>query len=170
MTRNSVSDRAQSLAQIPGGLFVLTVNCDGRRDARLVKWVQPCSDEPPMVMVALAKGHSVEPLIQESRCFALCQLSAEDKFLARKFAQPHANGDDPLVSLMTSTAPSGSPILDRALSFLDCEVVRHVELDSDHRIYVGQVHWGAVLNQGAPAVFYGSNGSSLNHAADQTPE
>jgi len=28
------------------------------------------------------------------------------------------------------------------------------------------VHWGAVLNQGLPAVFFGVNGSSMNHVAE----
>jgi 3-hydroxy-9,10-secoandrosta-1,3,5(10)-triene-9,17-dione monooxygenase reductase component len=156
MPEESRSDRAEAIAQIPGGLFLLTANFEDHRHAVLVKWVQQCSDNPPMVMVALSKGQPVEPLIRESRRFVLCQISADDRFLTRKFAQRE---HDPLVTLMTSTSPNGSPIIDRAMSYLDCEVVRHIELDSDHRVYVGQVHAGAVLNDGTPAVFFGINGN-----------
>lgn len=160
MARDSESDAQGAISQIPGGLFVLTAHAEGMRGAVLVKWVQQCSDSPLMVMVALAKGQTVEPLIRDSRGFTLCQISADDRFLLRKFGAGHhnGNGEDPLVSMMTAAAPSGSPIVERAMSYLDCEVVRHIELDCDHRIYVGQVHCGAVLNRGTPAVTFGGNG------------
>lgn len=151
------------MALMPGGLFVLTAACEGQTGAVLVKWVQPCSDNPAMVMVAINRGQHIEPLLRNSRSFVLCQISETDRFLLRKFTQ---NGpttpidEDPLVSIMTTVAPSGAPIVDRAMTYLDCEIIRHIELESDFRIYVGQVIAGAVLNQGAPAVQFGGNGST----------
>lgn len=167
MSRFPRSDIARAMAQMPGGLFVMTSACEGQAGAVLVKWVQPCSDSPPMVMVALSKGQHIEPLLRNSRSFALCQISESDRFLLRKFSPGGENGgptrdlhDDPLVTMTTTVAPSGSPVVERAMTYLDCEIVRHVELESDYRIYVGQVHSGALLNQGTPAVQYGGNGST----------
>jgi flavin reductase (DIM6/NTAB) family NADH-FMN oxidoreductase RutF len=157
-SRDPASDRDRAMGQIPGGLFVMTSHCEGRSSAVIVKWVQQCASNPPMVMVGLAKGQAIEPMIRDSRRFALCQISADDRFLSRKFSQSGANGDDPLVTMATRLAPSGSPIVERAMAYLDCEVVRHIELDCDFRIYVGQVHAGAVLNQSTPAVCFGGNG------------
>jgi flavin reductase (DIM6/NTAB) family NADH-FMN oxidoreductase RutF len=151
----------EAIAQIPGGLFVLTATFEGRRSGVLVKWVQPCSTNPPMVMVAIATGQPVEPLIRNSRSFTLCQISADDKFLMRKFnGSAFDPGEDPLMPLMTFTAPSGGPIVQRAMCYLDCEVVRHIELEADHRIYVGQVHAGGILHQGMPAIHWGTNGNA----------
>ncbi len=155
MPRHPKSDIARAMAQMPGGLFVLTASWEGRAGAVLVKWVQPCSDNPPMVMVAINKGQHVEPLLRNSRSFVLCQISESDRFLLRKFGQPaNANGngnglgdgnghahigseddgeeeddpipsngiaaakhdDDPLVTMTTSLAPSGAPIVDRAMT------------------------------------------------------
>ena len=164
MARNGESETDRALSQIPGGLFIMTTCHEGLRGAVMIRWAQQCSDTPPMVMVALPKGQSVEPLIHGSRSFVLCQISADDRFLIRKFSHVHDNGEDPLVTMMTTTAPSGSPIVDRALTYMDCEVVRHIELDSDYRIYVVQVHCSAVLNQGAPAVCFGGNGFESNGA------
>lgn len=188
MSHDPIPECANALAQIPGGLFILTSHFDTLRGGVLVRWVQQCSDVPPMVMVALCKGQPVEMLIRDSHYFTLCQISADDRFLIRKFngltpgggpgngTAPapgsdcasrstsaeyngaHDSAEDTLLPLMTRAAPSGCPIVDRALSYLDCEVVRHVELDSDHRIYVGQIHSGAVLNQGTPAVHFGLRG------------
>jgi flavin reductase (DIM6/NTAB) family NADH-FMN oxidoreductase RutF len=151
--------RQRAVARIPGGLFVMTAHCEGRRGAVPVKWVQQCADSPPMVMVALQKGLPIEPMVRDSRSFALCQISADDRFLLRKFGNGADHGEDPLVALLTSSAPSGSPILDRALTYLDCEIVRHVELDCDFRIYVAQVNAGAILNDGLPAISFGGNGA-----------
>lgn len=149
---------------MPGGLFVLTAAWEGRLGAVLVKWVQPCSEDPAMVMVALRRGQHVEPLLRNSRAFVLCQISETDRFLLRKFAGPNGHSeDDPLEAMMTTLAPSGAPIVDRAMTYLDCEIIRHIELESDFRIYVGQVHAGAVLNQGAPAIQFGGNGSAPAH-------
>ena len=176
------------MAMMPGGMFVLTASAEGRKGAVLVKWVQPCSDNPPMVMVALNKGQHIEPLLRNSRSFVLCQISETDRFLLRKFGQTSDSGnsaaappetdtehehtghdDDPLVTMTTSLAPSGAPIVDRAMTYLDCEIIRHVELESDFRIYVGQVHAGALLNQGAPAIQLGGNGLAKSHAAPIVP-
>jgi flavin reductase (DIM6/NTAB) family NADH-FMN oxidoreductase RutF len=167
MSRFPKSDISRAMAQMPGGLFVMTAASDGQAGAVLVKWVQPCSDSPPMVMVALTKGQHIEPMLRNSRAFALCQISETDRFLLRKFTQAGATcgptralDDDPLVTMTTTLAPSGAPVVERAMTYLDCEIVRHVELESDFRIYVGQVHAGALLHQGIPAVQYGGNGAT----------
>ncbi len=152
------SDLGRALGQIPAGLFVLTAAYDGSRSGVLVKWVQQCALTPPMVMVAMARGVAVEPLIRDSRGFALCQISPEDRLLQRKFATAPGQRDDSFVSLATTAAPSGSPIIERAIGFLDCEVVRHIDLESDHGLYVGLVRGGGMLNSGKPAMLRREDG------------
>jgi len=148
----------QAIQRIPGGLFLLTAAYDGARSAVLVKWVQQCAKTPPLIMAAVSTGLAVVPLIRDSHGFALCQLSEEDRFLARKFECAPEHGDDPFDALPTWTAPSGAPIVRRALAWLDCEVIRHIDLESDHGLYVGLVRAGGILNDGRPAVRYGGNG------------
>lgn len=152
------SDANGAFDQIPCGLFLLTSAHEGLRSAVLARWVQQCSHQPPLVMVALPKGSPVEPLIRDSHCFALCQISECDRFLARKFARTPDRTEDPFDTLPTSCAPSGSPLVDRAMSYLDCEVVRHVELEADCRLYIGQVTAGGLLNGGKPVIHLGRNG------------
>ena len=164
MNKDPIAECACALGQIPGGLFILTSAFETRRGGVAVRWVQQCSVTPPMVTVALYKGQPVEMLIRDSHSFTLCQISADDRFLLHKFNGQRDNGEDPLLPLMTRAAPSGCPIIGRALSYLDCEVVRHVELDCDYRIYVGQVHSGGVLNTGAPAIQFGPLGGNGNGA------
>ena len=153
-----MSDLAQAINRIPSGQFILTAAFDGARSGVLVSWVQQCATTPPMVMTALATGLPVIPLIRDNRGFALCQISAEDRFLARKFASAPDHGEDPFVTLATTPSPNGSPVVQRAMSYLDCELVRHVDLESDYGLYVGIVRAGGILNSGEPAVVIGTNG------------
>lgn len=165
-------------ATIPHGAFILTACYDGRRHGTLVQWMQPCSHEPPMVMLAMSKGQVVEPLIRDSRHFALCQVREGDRLLLRKFepdtsdprtaSGPDRHGarqgsienvEDPFACLPMRSAPSGSPVIERALCYLDCEVVRQIETDGDHRIYIGLIIAGEMLQHDSPAVFVRRNGA-----------
>jgi flavin reductase (DIM6/NTAB) family NADH-FMN oxidoreductase RutF len=137
---------ARAIQQIPCGVFVLTSAFEHARSGALVRWVQQCSSEPAMVMFAMTKGMPVQPLIRDSRSFALCQITADDRFLLKKFETSPAHNEDPFVSIPTTCAPSGSPIISRAISWLDCELVRHIDLESNFALYVGLIHHGAVLN------------------------
>lgn len=138
------------MSRIPCGQFVLTAAYGGSRCGVLVDWVQRCSTEPPLVVAAVARCLPVVPLIRDSRSFALCQLGRADRFLARKFSATPGDGEDPFDSLCMKNAPSGSPIVARAMCWLDCELVRRVELESDFSLHVGRVRDGGILSDGEP--------------------
>jgi flavin reductase (DIM6/NTAB) family NADH-FMN oxidoreductase RutF len=157
---------AQAMSRIPAGLFVLTCAHEHSRSGIIVNWVQCCSTTPPMVVVALQRGLALEPLIRDSRGFALCQISDDDRYLRRKFAELPPGREDPFVSIPIMTTPSGLPIIERAMSYLDCELVRHVDIESDCSLLVGQVRQGAVLHDCRPAVCFSFNGcGEVNGAA-----
>jgi len=159
MSQEEGTNIAAAIRQIPCGLFVLTCAHEGLRSGVLARWVQPCSEQPPLVMVAIGAGLPVEPLIRDSRAFALCQISAGDLLLQKLFSTPPERGEDPFVTLPAHSAPSGSPIIDRALCYLDCRVVRHVDLDTDYRLYVGEISDGGMIHgEKEPAIEVGGNG------------
>ncbi len=136
----------RAIQQIPSGLFLLTSAYNGARSGALVQWVQQCASNPPLVMAAVATGLAVVPLIRDSHSFALCQIGEDDRLLTRKFETAPRPGEDPFVTLPTTTAPGGAPIVHRAVSWIECEVVRHVDLESDYGLYVGLVRHGGLLN------------------------
>ncbi len=146
------SPLSQAIGQIPSGLFILTAAYNGSRSGVLVAWVQQCATQPPLVVAAVSTAMPVVPLIRDSRSFALCQVSAEDRLLARKFDHTAIDLEDPFLSLPVTLSPNGTPILQRALSWLDCEVIRHIDLDTDYGLYVGRVRDGGMLTCGKPAI------------------
>lgn len=138
------SDVAPVLDRIPTGSFILT---SGHADVRAgvsVRWVQQCSSSPPMVLVAVTKGHVLSPLIRDSRAFAVCQLDPADRTTARAF-DLQTPGIDPFIGAPIDRTASGCPVPARAIGYIDCELARHVDIDGDCEIYVGIVHHASNL-------------------------
>jgi flavin reductase (DIM6/NTAB) family NADH-FMN oxidoreductase RutF len=151
--QDTVSNFLRAVRHIPCGLFVITSAFEGTRSGAMTRWVQPCATNPPLIMVAMPNGLPVEPLIRDSRSFALCQIGLDDRLLQRRFARPPARGEDPFLTIPTHKAVTGSPIVDRALCYVDCEISRLVDLEADHRVYVGQILAARELNgDGRPAI------------------
>jgi flavin reductase (DIM6/NTAB) family NADH-FMN oxidoreductase RutF len=138
--------RAHSL--LPRGVYLLTACFDGRRAGQIVESVQPCSAEPLLVCIAALKGHCIEPLIRDSRGFAVCGIDPDDKLLLRRFSvarTPQSPGD-PFDALEIDHLTTTAPIPRRCRMALDCEVVRHLDLESDHGLYIGRVLAGRIYS------------------------
>ena len=135
---------------LPRPLFVITAAFDTHRRGQIVRYVQLASSSPPCVSVAMPKGQPISPLIRDSKAFGLCQIPDSDDFLERKFAQAHMTGFDELApdqfdSIETDPSEIGSPLIRRALLWLDCRVSMHLDLDTDFELYIGEVVASSLL-------------------------
>ena len=90
---------------------------------------------------------------RDSRSVVLSQIAQDGRLWRRNFATPPDAREEPFVTIPTMTAASGAPIVKQAVAYLDCELVRHIDLETDYALYVGKVRQGGVLNEGQPAVF-----------------
>ncbi len=137
----------QAMGRLPSGLFVLTAAQDDKRMGIIVSFVQQACIHPPMVTVAIAKGRPIMPLISESRKFGLCQLADTDRLMVKKFAafNDAAVTEDPFLGfeLITGVLPK-LPILANTMSYMECELVSHMDIEGDHDIFVGAVRGGAL--------------------------
>lgn len=130
-----------SMAYFPLGSFLMTAGFEGERSGIRVLTACQCSAEPILIAVAAQKGHSIEPLIRDSRHFALCVVDPDDRLLNQKFppgSEP-VGGGDPFDSIPHEQLDSSAPIPTRSIAAFDCEVVRHFDLEADHEIYVGHI-------------------------------
>ena len=138
-----------ALARIPSSIYLMTAAHGRVSSGVLVSLVQQVAFEPPMVMVALAKGRFIVPVLHNAHCFALNEVAADDRVLLRRFSQ-RVDDEDPLASYRLADSVTGAPVLERAVSYLDCELIRHVDIESDHDVYVGLIR-GAGVRDAAPA-------------------
>jgi len=160
MNESMLESIGTALGRIPSGLFVLTAKNEHLRTGMLTSWVQQVSFQPPMVSVAVAKGRYIMPLISESRRFGLCQLPQGEKIIMRKFASGCSPTEDPFLGFeMVNHTVTDVPILANVLSYLECDLTCHMDVEGDHDIFVGTIR-GGDLFKGEPHVHLRENGLS----------
>lgn len=159
MVRKSVPEHAKALGLLPSGVFVLTASYESTRAGLLVHWVQQAGFHPPLITVAVPKGQMIGPLIRDAHCFGLCQLARTDRFLDRRFTPEEMPPGDPFLAIETETWMTGAPMITRAMAAFDCRVVRHLDFESDHEFFVGEVVAARILDRaGRPAVHLRDDG------------
>lgn len=128
-----------ALRMLPSNTFVLTCAHDQYRNGIITKWVQRCSDEPPMIVVAIKKGQAIEPMLRDARAFALCMIPNGNRRMIRLFGKSHEADDDPFLATPTTIAETGMPIIKESIAWFDCLLEGHLSPDSDSRLYLGKV-------------------------------
>lgn len=138
---------AQVVSRIAGGRYLMTSAHDGSRAGVLVDSAQWLMDEPLLIGVPVRKGQEIDPLIRDSRSFALGFVDEGDRFISRRFGQRlngidsaiYVEGIDPFETLETKTIVTGSPVLSQCRTWVDCEVLRRVDLENAFEFFVGRV-------------------------------
>ncbi len=128
-----------ALESIPRGEFLLTAAEGRRSNGVLVDFVGQCANDPPMLVVATAKGQVLTPIIRDSRAFAVSLITNANRPLARRFTKSSVEVEDPFIGLPTETTTRGIPILGRTTAWFECELIRHFDIDADCELYVGNV-------------------------------
>jgi flavin reductase (DIM6/NTAB) family NADH-FMN oxidoreductase RutF len=144
MSGLGVEEYRRALSALARSTFLMTSSFETKRSGVVVNSVQMCAEQPPLVCVALRKGHSISTIIRDSRRFALCGVDASDRVLMKRFSGSRAPDAtvDPFDWVEMERMASGAPVLKGSATVLDCEVFRHFDLEADHELYVGLVLGG----------------------------
>ncbi|WP_165958823.1 flavin reductase [Actinomadura sp. KC345] len=151
------------LGQWPTGVAVVTTTADGWHGMTASSF-SSVSLDPPMVLVCLARGIHTHALVERSGAFAVSILGEDQAAIGHGFAG-HAPGDR-FAGQDWTAAPTGAPVLDAALAWLDCRVA-HAYPGGDHTIFVGEVTAARVPRRTAPLLFHSRAWGQL---ADPLPE
>jgi flavin reductase (DIM6/NTAB) family NADH-FMN oxidoreductase RutF len=106
--------------------------------------------EPPLVLFCAAKSSSTWPRIETSGKWAANFLAEEGEEVCRLFAQ---KGADRFARVAYAPGRTGSPILEDALAFVDCETIAQHDA-GDHVIVVGRIVELGYQHEGKPLLFY----------------
>lgn len=106
--------------------------------------------DPPLVAYAPAKSSRSYAQISASKSFCVNVLSVEQELLCRQFATP---GTDKFAGIGWRPAPSGAPVLDDAVAWIECSVERVVDA-GDHYIVLGRVNRFEAAGLGSPLLFF----------------
>jgi flavin reductase (DIM6/NTAB) family NADH-FMN oxidoreductase RutF len=94
---------------------------------------------PPLVLVCLGSGSATLRAIERNGLFAVNVLSAEQEWLARRFAsRSRARGPASLRDVPHRAGPTGAPLLDGTACWIDCRLAA-AHPAGDHVIAIGRV-------------------------------
>ncbi len=147
----------RALGRIASGVYVVTVARNGKEDGMLTTWIQQISFEPPAVLVCVKEGRPLLDELNENDVFVVNVLSKKNMDIYKSFAKPF----DPAINRFNGLAIlndcSDGPVFADCVAFLSCKVSKIIKA-FDHRLVLGEVIDGAILNSEEPFVHLRSNG------------
>lgn len=115
------------------------------------------SMDPPLVLFCAGKSSSTWPKISAAGHYCVNILGHDHESLSRQFS----GKGDKFAGVNWHSGPSGSPILDDALAWIDC--LMHEEVDAgDHVIAIGRVLALGDRGHGGPLAYYRGGYGQLN--------
>ncbi len=149
------SDLDKALGRISGGLYIITAKKGDFSSAMLASWVTQASFEPLGLTIAVSNDRAIDSLMQVGDKFVLNMLEEGNyQTLMRHFLKRFAPGADRFEGVKTQAAANGSPILQDALAYIECEVVSRMACH-DHHVVYATVETGRVGNaEGLTAVHH----------------
>jgi 3-hydroxy-9,10-secoandrosta-1,3,5(10)-triene-9,17-dione monooxygenase reductase component len=105
--------------------------------------------QPPLVLISPQLSSTSWPRVAESGAFCVNVLTEAHEALSRTFA---VSGGDKFQGVGWSPGPTGSPVLEDALAWIDCRI-HQVHEAGDHLLVLGRVV-DMGYNRGRPLIFY----------------
>lgn len=139
------------LGQYPTGVCVVTATeADGRRAGFVVGSFTSVSLNPPLVAFFPDRGSTSWPRIRDAGSFCVNILGAGQEDVCRSFA---SRKEDKFEGVAHREAGSGSPIIEGAVAWIDCDLESVTEA-GDHYIVLGRVRRLDVESTSLPLLFF----------------
>jgi 3-hydroxy-9,10-secoandrosta-1,3,5(10)-triene-9,17-dione monooxygenase reductase component len=140
------------LGHFPTGVTIVTGLGDDGPTGFTIGSFTSVSLDPPLVGFLPMLGSSTWSAIARSGCFCVNILSDGHGDLCWQFARP--GSDDHFNKLEWRGAPTGSPIIDGAVAWIDC-TIEAVHPMGDHHFVLGRVvDLAEDVNDPEPLLFY----------------
>ena len=135
------------------GVYIVTVKADDKINGMTAAWVSKTSRNPPMVTVSIGDTSYTNELIKKAKYFVVNTLTEGQQETGKHFGFVSGREADKLMGVGFFEAESGAPILERAMSYLECELF-DTSITGDHTLFIGKVIGGRILDSSkSPLVF-----------------
>jgi flavin reductase (DIM6/NTAB) family NADH-FMN oxidoreductase RutF len=134
--------------------WIITASAGGRSSGLVATFVSSASLVPahPRLAIGIARHHYTWELINRSRSFAAHLVDEAECALIWRFGLSSGRSTDKFEGLEWRARQSGSPIITRAVAWLDCAVEADLDI-GDRTIYVGAAIDGGVNRAARPLTF-----------------
>jgi flavin reductase (DIM6/NTAB) family NADH-FMN oxidoreductase RutF len=128
-----------ALRKIPHGVYVVGVKQGAQLNAFTGTWFTQVSFTPPLVALGIKKdSHSFE-MIKTDKVFSVNFLGKDQKPVAEHFVKPATVVGEKLKDVPHRTGKTGTPILNEAVAFVECELREIACNGGDHAVVIGEV-------------------------------
>jgi flavin reductase (DIM6/NTAB) family NADH-FMN oxidoreductase RutF len=124
--------------KIPNALALIGSRAGDERNAMTASWITQLAQEPVLIGVGVDNVAVTRRLIADGGSFTVNLWDATDTKVFVKFSKPATAEDGTLNGRAVRDAPSGAPVFEEAIAWLDCEVRHTLDLGS-HTLFVGEV-------------------------------
>jgi 3-hydroxy-9,10-secoandrosta-1,3,5(10)-triene-9,17-dione monooxygenase reductase component len=131
-----LGDFRHALGHFCSSVTILTSNLDGNLSGMTCQSFFSLSLDPPLIAFAPSLFSRSYAQIRQGSSVCVNILSAEQEASCRQFASSKVDKFD---GIAWSPAPSGCPIIEGALGWLDCSIEREQEA-GDHWLVVARVN------------------------------
>lgn len=140
------------LGHYPTGVVVITAcRQDGSPTGLVAGTFTSVSLDPPLVAFLPAKSSTSWPAMRDAGSFCVNVLGFDHQHVCERFS---ASGGDKFAGVGWTPGQSGSPVLDEAIAWVDCDL-EAIHEAGDHEIVVGRVRDLAVREGTAgPLLFF----------------
>jgi flavin reductase (DIM6/NTAB) family NADH-FMN oxidoreductase RutF len=135
------------------GLYILTVKEGEKLNGMTAALVSRVCPDPPLVMVSIGKKNYTNELIKKAGHFVINTLAEGQQDIGRHFGFVSGREVDKLKDVEYFTGETGTPILKKTMSYLECEVVNALDTNGN-TLFVGKVIGGQLLNRRKNALVY----------------
>src|SRR5262245_53818078 len=145
-----IPDFESLIARLDPPLWLVTSSAGQRRGGLVATFVIQASIVPncPRMLVGVAKQHHTWQVIEEANAFALHLLGQDNLPLVWRFGLRSGHEADKWDGLSHVSGPTGSPLLEATLGWLDCRVEARLDT-GDRTVYLGQVVAAQELRAGS---------------------
>ena len=138
-----------ALNMMPYGFYSITSRDDNEVNIMVANWIMQSSFEPRLLTLALQKTAYSHGLIESGKVFAVNIFNRADAEVIKPFAKSREKKPDKIETANFTPGPeTGCPILEDAAAYLECKVVRIIDIGGDHDLVVGEVVGAGVRKPG----------------------
>ena len=140
------------------GVYVIGVSDGERKDAFTAAWIMQASFNPLLLAISINPDNASYELLHASGCFTVNVLKQGQLELARHFGTKSGRDQDKLERMRIRAGRAGSPILEDALAYFECELEGRTRA-GDHELVLGRVVDGRILDAKAAPLTYADTGN-----------
>jgi len=128
-----------ALRMMSHGLYLLSVECEGRYNVSTISWLSQASFAPPLVMMGMKGDTLTHTMVEQSGQFAINMLAVNQTDMAQAFFKHAEHNADKLSGYVFEPGPvTGAPLLLDAPAWFECKITAVVK-HGDHTVVVAEV-------------------------------